>query len=122
MALLNAFFTDSRLLARRAECGQGAKVVDGSEPLRKRHCQQRQPLRDKVRYRLLLYIVKATAYKDTLLIFLLAPRLDQDNLIFRGGEDEASGALLRGSLVLCLSDSLRLQSVRMRFTGEKRIA
>lgn len=55
-------------------------------------------------------------------VSLFEIRLDQNNLIFRGGGDEASSTLLRGSLVLCLSDSLRLQCLRMRFTGEKRIA
>ncbi|KAI4143628.1 MAG: hypothetical protein LQ341_002867, partial [Variospora aurantia] len=46
--------------------------------------------------------------------------LDQSTLILRGNEDEASSALLKGTLVLCLSEPLRAPSIRLRFTGEKR--
>lgn len=122
MALPYVVFTYSRLLARRAGCGPGAKVFDGSEHLREWHCQQRQSLRDQVRCRFFLYDSHQYSIQGPLLTIPLASRLDQNNLIFRGGGDEASSTLLRGSLVLCLSDSLRLQCLRMRFTGEKRIA
>ncbi|KAL8834599.1 MAG: hypothetical protein Q9170_003675 [Blastenia crenularia] len=46
---------------------------------------------------------------------------DQSTLVLRGNEDEASSVLLKGSLVLCLSEALRVQSIRLRFTGEKRV-
>lgn len=48
-------------------------------------------------------------------------RLDESHLTLRGSEDEASSVLLKGTLVLCLSEPLRIQGVRLRFTGEKRI-
>ncbi|KAL9603832.1 MAG: hypothetical protein Q9219_000941 [cf. Caloplaca sp. 3 TL-2023] len=48
-------------------------------------------------------------------------RLDRSTLILRGTEDEASSVLLKGNLVLCLSEPLKVQSVRLRFTGEKRV-
>ncbi|KAL9128525.1 MAG: hypothetical protein Q9217_002821 [Psora testacea] len=48
-------------------------------------------------------------------------RLDESNLVLRGSEDEASSVLLKGTLVLCLSEPLRVQGIRLRFTGEKRV-
>ncbi|KAL9099841.1 MAG: hypothetical protein Q9163_004717 [Psora crenata] len=48
-------------------------------------------------------------------------RLDESNIVLRGSENEASSALLKGTLVLCLSESLRVQGIRLRFTGEKRV-
>ncbi|KAL8872247.1 MAG: hypothetical protein Q9174_002094 [Haloplaca sp. 1 TL-2023] len=48
--------------------------------------------------------------------------LDQNPLVLWGGRDEAPGALLKGTLVLCLADSLKVQSLRLRFTGEKRVS
>lgn len=51
----------------------------------------------------------------------MTTRLDQSNIILRGNCEEAASALLKGTLVLCLSEPLRIQAVRLRFTGEKRI-
>ncbi|MCJ1452310.1 hypothetical protein MMC28_002652 [Mycoblastus sanguinarius] len=48
-------------------------------------------------------------------------RLDKSNLILRGTEYEASSVVLKGTLVLCLSEPLRIQGIRLRFTGEKRL-
>ncbi|KAL9631227.1 MAG: hypothetical protein Q9164_006002 [Protoblastenia rupestris] len=48
-------------------------------------------------------------------------RLDESNLTLRGTEGEASSAILKGTLVLCLSEPLRVQGIRLRFTGEKRV-
>ena len=48
-------------------------------------------------------------------------RPDENNLVFRGPKEEASSVLLKGFLVLCLSEPLRIQGLRLRFTGEKRI-
>ncbi|KAL8759541.1 MAG: hypothetical protein Q9184_003587 [Pyrenodesmia sp. 2 TL-2023] len=47
--------------------------------------------------------------------------LDQSTLVLRGNEDEASSTVLKGTLVLCLSEALKVQSIRLRFTGEKRV-
>ena len=48
-------------------------------------------------------------------------RLEESNLILRGNGDEASSALLRGMLVLCLSEPLKVQDIHMRLRGESRI-
>ena len=52
---------------------------------------------------------------------LISSRLAESNLILRGNADEASSVLLKGTLVLCLSEPLRIQGIRLRFTGEKRL-
>ncbi|MCJ1351070.1 MAG: hypothetical protein MMC33_001052 [Icmadophila ericetorum] len=48
-------------------------------------------------------------------------RVHENNLILRGSQDEASSVLLHGTLVLCLSEPLKVQNIHMRFTGESRI-
>ncbi|KAL9592660.1 MAG: hypothetical protein Q9179_006496 [Wetmoreana sp. 5 TL-2023] len=48
--------------------------------------------------------------------------LDQSTLILRGNEQEASSVVLKGTLILCLAEPLKVQSVRLRFTGEKRVS
>lgn len=44
-------------------------------------------------------------------------RLDNDYVVFRGGEDEAASAQLSGSLVLCLTDSLHINHVKLTLSG-----
>lgn len=48
-------------------------------------------------------------------------RLNESNLILRGTEYEASSVVLKGTLVLCLSEPIRVQGIRLRFTGERRL-
>lgn len=48
-------------------------------------------------------------------------RLNQSNLILRGTEYEASSVVLKGTLVLCLSEPIRIQGIKLRFTGERRL-
>lgn len=48
-------------------------------------------------------------------------RLNESNLILRGTEYEASSVVLNGTLVLCLSEPIRIQGIRLRFTGERRL-
>ncbi|KAL8700180.1 MAG: hypothetical protein Q9224_001084 [Gallowayella concinna] len=48
-------------------------------------------------------------------------RLDRSTLILRGNAEEAASVLLKGTLVLCLAEPLKVQSVRLRFTGERRV-
>ena len=55
-------------------------------------------------------------------LFLCLVRLDESNIILRGSEEEAPSAILKGTLVLCLSEPLQIRGIRMRFTGEKRLA
>ena len=49
-------------------------------------------------------------------------RLEDSNIIFRGSETEAPSAVLKGSVVLCLSEPLQIKGIKLRFTGEKRVA
>ncbi len=48
-------------------------------------------------------------------------RLDENPLVLRGAPYSASGVLLRGTVVLCLSEPLRIQGLRLRFIGERRL-
>ena len=52
---------------------------------------------------------------------LLTDRLDQSSLILRGEPDESPSALLKGTLVLCLSEPLKVQGIHLRFTGEAKV-
>ncbi|KAF2964869.1 hypothetical protein GQX73_g8694 [Xylaria multiplex] len=49
-------------------------------------------------------------------------RLDNEFIVFRGNDHEASGQLLKGVVVLCLRESLRVEDVHLRLTGHCRIA
>ncbi|KAI1504707.1 arrestin [Biscogniauxia marginata] len=49
-------------------------------------------------------------------------RLENDFIVFRGGEHEASGQLLKGVLVLCLREHLKVEDVHLRLMGNCRIA
>ncbi|KAH8666723.1 arrestin domain-containing protein [Xylariales sp. PMI_506] len=52
---------------------------------------------------------------------LFEVRLDNDFIVFRGGEHEASGQLLKGVVVLCLRESLRVEDIHLRLVGNCRI-
>jgi arrestin-related trafficking adapter 4/5/7 len=47
--------------------------------------------------------------------------LDNETVVLRGVESEASSQLLRGAIVLCLPAALELESVRLRMTGQLKI-
>ncbi|GAP91271.1 putative carbon catabolite repression protein [Rosellinia necatrix] len=49
-------------------------------------------------------------------------RLDSDFIVFRGNEHEASGQLLKGVVVLCLKEHLKVEDIHLRLTGHCRIA
>ncbi|KAI1079926.1 arrestin [Whalleya microplaca] len=49
-------------------------------------------------------------------------RLENEFIVFRGGEHEASGQLLKGNLVLCLREHLKVEDVHLRLIGNCRIA
>ena len=70
----------------------------------------------EIRYK---YLVLDNNYPE--LILAILARLDQSNLILRGSPEEAIGVVLKGRLVLCLSEPLRIQGIRLRFTGERRL-
>ncbi|KAK6214403.1 hypothetical protein LQW54_004452 [Pestalotiopsis sp. IQ-011] len=49
-------------------------------------------------------------------------RLENDFIVFRGNEHEAAGQLLKGNVVLCLREPLRVEDVHLRLLGNCRIA
>lgn len=49
-------------------------------------------------------------------------RLENDFIVFRGNEHEASGQLLKGVLVLCLREHLKVEDVHLRLMGNCRVA
>ncbi|KAJ5595136.1 uncharacterized protein N7459_001344 [Penicillium hispanicum] len=48
-------------------------------------------------------------------------RLNEDYIVFRGGEHEAASAHLKGTLVLCLSEPLAIKHIRLELTGMSRV-
>ncbi|TQB77531.1 hypothetical protein MPDQ_000072 [Monascus purpureus] len=48
-------------------------------------------------------------------------RLDDDYVVFRGSEDEAASALLKGNVVLCLSEPLTIKNIKLHLTGMSRV-
>ncbi|RAH42247.1 arrestin family protein [Aspergillus brunneoviolaceus CBS 621.78] len=48
-------------------------------------------------------------------------RLDEDYIVFRGGEEEAASAHLSGKLLLCLSEPLSIKHIRLHLTGISRV-
>ncbi|KAL2018274.1 hypothetical protein VTK56DRAFT_1028 [Thermocarpiscus australiensis] len=44
-------------------------------------------------------------------------RLENDFIVFRGDDHEASGQLLKGTVVLCLSAPLKIDNVHLKLTG-----
>ncbi|RHZ57264.1 hypothetical protein CDV55_100566 [Aspergillus turcosus] len=48
-------------------------------------------------------------------------RLDEDYIVFRGGEQEAASAQLSGKLLLCLSEPLSAKHIRLNLTGISRV-
>lgn len=49
-------------------------------------------------------------------------RLDDEYIVFRGNEEEAASAHLRGKLVLCLTDPLTIKHIKLSLTGASKIA
>lgn len=52
---------------------------------------------------------------------LISYSLNEDYIVFRGGEHEAASAHLRGTLVLCLSEPLAIKHIRLELTGMSRV-
>jgi hypothetical protein len=53
---------------------------------------------------------------------LTSRSLDNDIIILRGGESEASGQKLKGVVVLCLPAALKVEDVHLRMTGQMKLA
>lgn len=62
------------------------------------------------------------AWCQIILIDFTSPnRLDDDYVVFRGSEDEAASALLKGNVVLCLSEPLTIKNIKLHLTGMSRV-
>ncbi|KAL3476183.1 hypothetical protein BJX99DRAFT_145438 [Aspergillus californicus] len=48
-------------------------------------------------------------------------RLDEDYIVFRGGEQEAASAHLSGKLILCVSEPISIKHIRLHLTGISRV-
>lgn len=48
-------------------------------------------------------------------------RLESDVIVLRGAENEASSQILRGVLVLCLAQPLKVEDVHLRLTGQCKV-
>ncbi|KAL4955719.1 hypothetical protein BDW69DRAFT_182271 [Aspergillus filifer] len=48
-------------------------------------------------------------------------RLDEDYIVFRGGEQEAASAHLSGKLILCVSEPISHKHIRLHLTGISRV-
>ncbi|KAF7891897.1 hypothetical protein EAF00_008199 [Botryotinia globosa] len=48
-------------------------------------------------------------------------RLDEEIIVLRGGENEASSQLLKGTVVLCLPAALKVEDVHLRMTGQLKV-
>lgn len=48
-------------------------------------------------------------------------RLNDEYIVFRGNEQEAASAHLKGTLVLCLSEPLSIKHIRLQLTGMSRV-
>lgn len=55
-------------------------------------------------------------------VTLFEIRLENDFIVFRGSEHESAGQLLKGTVVLCLSNALKLDEVHLRLTGTLRLS
>ena len=47
--------------------------------------------------------------------------MNDEYIVFRGGEHEAASAHLKGTLVLCLSEPLTIKHIRLQLTGMSRV-
>lgn len=48
-------------------------------------------------------------------------RLENDFIVFRGSEHESAGQLIKGVVVLCLSQPLKCEQIKLRLTGTLRL-
>ena len=55
-------------------------------------------------------------------LVLTSVRLDDEYIVFRGNEEEAASAHLRGKLVLCLTEPLSIKHLKLTLTGVSKIA
>ncbi|CAK7223308.1 hypothetical protein SCUCBS95973_005133 [Sporothrix curviconia] len=49
-------------------------------------------------------------------------RLENDFIVFRGNEHEASGQLLKGVLAICVPSAIKIEDIHLRLTGTQHLA
>lgn len=54
-------------------------------------------------------------------LLVLTGRLNDDYIVFRGGEEEAASTHLKGTLVLCLSEPLSIKHLKLHLRGMSRV-
>lgn len=73
-----------------------------------------------IRYIFFLFLAKCPCdfSRATLTYF---HRLDEDVVVLRGGPTESAGALLKGRLAFCLSETIPVRSITLTLVGTKRL-
>jgi len=54
-------------------------------------------------------------------LLLIVHSLDNDVIVLRGSESEASSQMLKGVVVLCLPAALKVEDVHLRMTGQLKV-
>ncbi len=54
-------------------------------------------------------------------LLLTGHSLDNDIIVLRGGESEASSQMLKGVVVLCLPAALKVEDMHLRMTGQLKV-
>ena len=54
-------------------------------------------------------------------MLLIVHSLDNDVIVLRGSESEASSQMLKGVVVLCLPAALKVEDVHLRMTGQLKV-
>ncbi|OHE97992.1 arrestin [Colletotrichum orchidophilum] len=76
----------------------------------------------EIRYALLPHVPKFRHFSPLRVLFSHRDSLlDNDFIVFRGGEDESAGQILKGVVVLCLPTPLKIEDVHLRLTGTHRL-
>jgi hypothetical protein len=52
---------------------------------------------------------------------LILGSLENEIIVLRGGDNEASSQLLKGTVVLCLPAALKIEDVHLRMTGQLKV-
>jgi hypothetical protein len=68
-----------------------------------------------------LFEIRFVVLCSRLCPLLTIPRLDNEIIVLRGAESEASSQMLRGVVVLCLPAPLKIEDVHLRMTGQLKI-
>ena len=68
-----------------------------------------------------LFEIRFVGLRRLLCHLLITSRLDNEIIVLRGAESEASSQLLKGVVVLCLPSALKVEDVHLRMTGQLKV-